>query len=60
MLTGEPLFPGDSDIDQLYHIVKVFGEYRVFSTAFFYQDIQNFKCLNLQSVCSVFFFDNRY
>ncbi|XP_052768462.1 cyclin-dependent kinase-like 2 isoform X2 [Mya arenaria] len=25
MLTGEPLFPGDSDIDQLYHIVKVFG-----------------------------------
>jgi len=27
MLTGEPLFPGDSDIDQLYHIVKVFGMY---------------------------------
>ena len=26
MLTGEPLFPGDSDIDQLYHIVKCFGE----------------------------------
>ena len=26
MLTGEPLFPGDSDIDQLYHIVKVFGK----------------------------------
>ncbi|KAL3875407.1 hypothetical protein ACJMK2_033355 [Sinanodonta woodiana] len=25
MLTGEPLFPGDSDIDQLYHVVKVFG-----------------------------------
>ncbi|XP_052265731.1 cyclin-dependent kinase-like 2 isoform X2 [Dreissena polymorpha] len=25
MLTGEPLFPGDSDIDQLYQIVKVFG-----------------------------------
>lgn len=25
MLTGEPLFPGDSDIDQLYHIVKCFG-----------------------------------
>ncbi|XP_075421445.1 cyclin-dependent kinase-like 2 isoform X3 [Ascaphus truei] len=22
MLTGDPLFPGDSDIDQLYHIVK--------------------------------------
>ena len=27
MLTGEPLFPGDSDIDQLYHIVKCFGKY---------------------------------
>lgn len=26
MLTGEPLFPGDSDIDQLYHIVKCFGK----------------------------------
>ncbi|XP_069123153.1 cyclin-dependent kinase-like 2 isoform X4 [Argopecten irradians] len=25
MLTGEPLFPGESDIDQLYHIVKCFG-----------------------------------
>ncbi|XP_064603887.1 cyclin-dependent kinase-like 2 isoform X2 [Liolophura sinensis] len=24
-LTGEPLFPGESDIDQLYHIVKCFG-----------------------------------
>ncbi|XP_039606077.1 cyclin-dependent kinase-like 2 [Polypterus senegalus] len=25
MLTGEPLFPGDSDIDQLYHIIKCLG-----------------------------------
>ncbi|XP_071234478.1 cyclin-dependent kinase-like 4 isoform X1 [Salvelinus alpinus] len=25
MLTGEPLFPGDSDIDQLYHIIRCFG-----------------------------------
>ena len=25
MLTGEPLFPGDSDIDQLYHITRCFG-----------------------------------
>uniref|UniRef100_F6QWY8 cyclin-dependent kinase n=2 Tax=Ciona intestinalis TaxID=7719 RepID=F6QWY8_CIOIN len=24
MLTGDPLFPGDSDIDQLYHIIKCF------------------------------------
>lgn len=27
MLTGEPLFPGDSDIDQLYHIIKCFGKF---------------------------------
>lgn len=27
MLTGEPLFPGDSDIDQLYHITKCLGEH---------------------------------
>ncbi|TGZ75208.1 hypothetical protein CRM22_000518 [Opisthorchis felineus] len=25
MLTGNPLFPGDSDIDQLYHIVRCLG-----------------------------------
>lgn len=26
MLTGEPLFPGESDIDQLHLITKCFGE----------------------------------
>jgi len=25
LLTGEPLFPGDSDIDQLFHISKSLG-----------------------------------
>lgn len=25
ILCGDPLFPGDSDIDQLYHIIKCFG-----------------------------------
>ncbi|KAG5260627.1 hypothetical protein AALO_G00294620 [Alosa alosa] len=25
MLSGEPLFPGDSDIDQLYHIIRCIG-----------------------------------
>ncbi|KAI6645833.1 Cyclin-dependent kinase-like 2 [Oopsacas minuta] len=25
LLTGEPLFPGDSDIDQIYHITKCLG-----------------------------------
>ena len=34
MLTGEPLFPGDSDIDQLYHIVKCFGQCSTFDTSF--------------------------
>lgn len=26
MLMGEPLFPGDSDIDQLYHIMVCLGK----------------------------------
>ena len=26
MLTGDPVFPGDSDIDQIYHITKCFGD----------------------------------
>uniref|UniRef100_A0A8C9ZY34 Cyclin-dependent kinase-like 2 n=1 Tax=Sander lucioperca TaxID=283035 RepID=A0A8C9ZY34_SANLU len=26
MLTGQPLFPGDSDLDQIYHIVRYFGK----------------------------------
>lgn len=26
MLMGEPLFPGDSDIDQLYHIMMCLGK----------------------------------
>ena len=29
LLTGEPLFPGDSDIDQLFHITKCLGRYPV-------------------------------
>jgi serine/threonine protein kinase len=39
MLTGEPLFPGDSDIDQLYHIIKCFGKVFLFvymPTSFLY------------------------
>uniref|UniRef100_A0A3Q2SZ89 Protein kinase domain-containing protein n=1 Tax=Fundulus heteroclitus TaxID=8078 RepID=A0A3Q2SZ89_FUNHE len=27
MLTGQPLFPGDSDLDQIYHIVRCFGKF---------------------------------
>lgn len=26
MLTGQPLFPGDSDLDQIYHVVRFFGK----------------------------------
>uniref|UniRef100_A0A3Q3GIW2 Cyclin-dependent kinase-like 2 n=1 Tax=Labrus bergylta TaxID=56723 RepID=A0A3Q3GIW2_9LABR len=26
MLTGQPLFPGDSDLDQIFHIVRCFGK----------------------------------
>eukprot|EP00052_Salpingoeca_macrocollata_P019396 m.160916 g.160916 ORF g.160916 m.160916 type:complete len:83 (+) comp20952_c2_seq4:31-279(+) len=26
MLSGEPLFPGSSDLDQIYHIVRCLGE----------------------------------
>lgn len=26
MMTGNPIFPGDSDIDQLYIIIKLIGE----------------------------------
>lgn len=29
MLTGDPLFPGDSDIDQLALIIKTVGEYSI-------------------------------
>lgn len=25
MLTGQPLFPGDSDLDQIHHIIRCFG-----------------------------------
>jgi cyclin-dependent kinase-like len=27
MLTSEPLFPGDSDLDQLHHILRCFGSF---------------------------------
>jgi hypothetical protein len=27
MMSGDPLFPGDSDIDQLYQIIKLLGKH---------------------------------
>lgn len=41
MLTGEPLFPGDSDIDQLYHIVKCFGEQPIVNVWHFSSGLKN-------------------
>ncbi|NWT26509.1 CDKL2 protein, partial [Cardinalis cardinalis] len=38
MLTGEPLFPGDSDIDQLYHITKCLGNLIPRQQELFYQN----------------------
>ncbi|XP_069486673.1 cyclin-dependent kinase-like 2 isoform X2 [Ambystoma mexicanum] len=38
MLTGEPLFPGDSDIDQLYHIMKCLGNLTLRHTELFYKN----------------------
>ena len=36
MLTGEPLFPGDSDIDQLYHIISKIGKASFITCTFSY------------------------
>ncbi|KAJ7313303.1 hypothetical protein JRQ81_004592 [Phrynocephalus forsythii] len=38
MLTGEPLFPGDSDIDQLYHIMKSLGNLILRHQELFYKN----------------------
>uniref|UniRef100_A0A4W5LBQ8 Protein kinase domain-containing protein n=1 Tax=Hucho hucho TaxID=62062 RepID=A0A4W5LBQ8_9TELE len=38
MLTGEPLFPGDSDIDQLYHIISCFGNLTPHHQELFYKN----------------------
>ncbi|XP_019389846.1 PREDICTED: cyclin-dependent kinase-like 2 [Crocodylus porosus] len=38
MLTGEPLFPGDSDIDQLYHIMKCLGNLTLRHQELFYKN----------------------
>jgi cyclin-dependent kinase-like len=32
LLTGQPLFPGDTDLDQLYRIMKCLGRIRLFKT----------------------------
>ncbi|KAM3590663.1 uncharacterized protein V6R79_014055 [Siganus canaliculatus] len=37
-LTGQPLFPGDSDLDQIYHIVKCFGNLMTHHQELFYRN----------------------
>ncbi|KAK2863293.1 hypothetical protein Q5P01_002826 [Channa striata] len=38
MLTGQPLFPGDSDLDQLYHIITCFGNLTDHHQMLFYRN----------------------
>ncbi|KAM9827388.1 uncharacterized protein ACB057_017777 [Neosynchiropus ocellatus] len=38
MLTGQPLFPGDSDLDQIHHIVRFFGNLAAHHQALFYRN----------------------
>ncbi|XP_034532002.1 LOW QUALITY PROTEIN: serine/threonine-protein kinase MAK-like [Notolabrus celidotus] len=38
MLTGLPLFPGDSDLDQIYHIVRCFGNLTAHHQELFYRN----------------------
>ncbi|XP_047437879.1 cyclin-dependent kinase-like 5, partial [Mugil cephalus] len=38
MLTGQPLFPGDSDLDQIYHIVRCFGNLTSHHQELFYRN----------------------
>ncbi|XP_068444558.1 cyclin-dependent kinase-like 5 isoform X2 [Clinocottus analis] len=38
MLTGQPLFPGDSDLDQIYHILRCFGNLTAHHQELFYRN----------------------
>ncbi|KAM6949244.1 cyclin-dependent kinase-like 1 [Aplochiton taeniatus] len=38
MVSGQPLFPGDSDIDQLYHIMRCFGNLTARHQEVFYKN----------------------
>ncbi|XP_068947969.1 cyclin-dependent kinase-like 2 [Petaurus breviceps papuanus] len=49
MFTGRPLFPGDSDIDQLYHIVKCLGNLIPKHQELFYEN-PLFACVKLPEV----------
>uniref|UniRef100_A0A3Q0RIN6 Cyclin-dependent kinase-like 2 n=1 Tax=Amphilophus citrinellus TaxID=61819 RepID=A0A3Q0RIN6_AMPCI len=38
MLTGQPLFPGDSDLDQIYQIIRCFGNLTAHHQELFYRN----------------------
>ncbi|XP_005949749.1 cyclin-dependent kinase-like 2 isoform X3 [Haplochromis burtoni] len=38
MLTGQPLFPGDSDLDQIYQIIRCFGNLKTHHQELFYRN----------------------
>ncbi|XP_026177917.1 cyclin-dependent kinase-like 2 isoform X2 [Mastacembelus armatus] len=38
MLTGQPLFPGDSELDQIYHITRCFGDLTVHHQELFHRN----------------------
>ncbi|XP_034425281.1 cyclin-dependent kinase-like 2 [Hippoglossus hippoglossus] len=38
MFTGQPLFPGDSDLDQIYHIIRCFGNLTAHHQELFYRN----------------------
>ncbi|XP_027758979.1 cyclin-dependent kinase-like 2 isoform X1 [Empidonax traillii] len=59
MLTGEPLFPGDSDIDQLYHITKCLGNLIPRHQELFYKN-PLFAGMRLPEVKELDSLDKRY
>ncbi|XP_065261338.1 cyclin-dependent kinase-like 2 [Emys orbicularis] len=59
MLTGEPLFPGDSDIDQLYHIMKCLGNLTPRHQELFYKN-PLFAGVRLPEVKEAEPFERRY
>ncbi|NWW77860.1 CDKL2 protein, partial [Climacteris rufus] len=59
MLTGEPLFPGDSDIDQLFHITKCLGNLIPRQQELFYKN-PLFAGMKLPEVKELESLDKRY
>ncbi|NXE97871.1 CDKL2 protein, partial [Menura novaehollandiae] len=59
MLTGEPLFPGDSDIDQLFHITSCLGNLIPRQQELFYKN-PLFAGMKLPEVKEVESLDKRY